>query len=74
MTVYIVWDFDPMDGSYGSDYLARIHATREGAQTDMDDRNKKWLSRWRAATGEDRVHETWNWRHAQVEVREVDEP
>ena len=44
---YLVWDYDPMDGSAGSQYLAAIFDTDEKAKAR---RNAVALAAWKRVT------------------------
>lgn len=69
MKVYQVWDHDPMDGSYGKDYLAETYRKRSDAQHEVDRRNAEWRKYFENAAidGKRRAEtETWCWQHARL--------
>jgi hypothetical protein len=71
--IYHVYDHDPMDGSYGKDYLAGTYASREAAEAEVDRRNEAWKAFWiaTATDGAARVGETWNWKHARLVIGQL---
>lgn len=69
MTVYQVWDHDPMDGSAGHDYCAETFKKKTDAMADCDRRNAAWKAFFvkNAMDGVRRAEtEPWNWQHAHV--------
>jgi hypothetical protein len=74
MTVYEVWDFDPMDGSAGANYLADVFANRKDAIADVERRNMEARQQFIANASNGRARadaEPWQWRRAYWKERVV---
>lgn len=74
MTIYEVWDHDPMASSMGRDYIAARYFDRDKADADASARNSAWRADFErtAQDGKRRVvTEPWCWQHARVVAVEV---
>jgi len=68
MKIFHVYDHDSMASSMGADYLAESYARRSDAEAEVERRNVARKNYWikNAHNGRDRLHETWNWKHARL--------
>ena len=74
MTIYEVWDWDPMASIMGEHYIAARYTDEKIAAADAISRNADWRAYWVTRRGEDSAKaEPYNWQHARVHAVVVNE-
>ncbi len=74
MTIYQVWDYDPMASSMGGNYCAATFREQTEAFAECERRNVEWREHFIkiARCGEQRADlEPWNWRYAYIREGEL---
>ncbi len=72
MTIYQLYDFDPMASNMGSDFIAKSFLIKKEAEVERDLRNAAYKEHWFKTQPENRHKETWSYNFCYIKEVHVE--